>query len=62
MRVHGARRRRAVNAAGRRRGRRVRLPHGDTRVLKTVSQYSYSGGTPASGSPVTVTKELQRYR
>jgi hypothetical protein len=35
---------------------------GDTRTLKMVRSIAYSGGTPAAGSPVTATRELQSYR
>ena len=35
---------------------------GDTRTLKMVRTIDYSGGTPAAGSLVTATRELQSYR
>jgi hypothetical protein len=35
---------------------------GDTRTLKMVRSIAYSGGTPAAGSPVTASRELQSYR
>jgi hypothetical protein len=35
---------------------------GDTRTLKMVRTIAYSGGTPAAGSPVTASRELQSYR
>jgi hypothetical protein len=35
---------------------------GDTRTLKFVRTIAYSGGTPASGAPVTASRELQSYR
>jgi hypothetical protein len=35
---------------------------GDTRTLKMVRDIAYSGGTPAAGSLVTASRELQSYR
>lgn len=35
---------------------------GDTRTLKMVRSYAYSGGTPAAGAPVSGTRELQSAR
>jgi hypothetical protein len=35
---------------------------GDTRTLKTESVFTYSGGTPPAGAPVSATRELQSYR
>ena len=35
---------------------------GDTRTLKMVRAIAYSGGTPAAGSLVTGSRELQSYR
>ncbi len=35
---------------------------GDTRTLKMVRTIAYSGGTPAAGSLVTASRELQSYR
>jgi hypothetical protein len=35
---------------------------GDTRTLKFVRAIAYSGGTPAAGSEVTASRELQSYR
>jgi hypothetical protein len=35
---------------------------GDTRTLKMVRTIAYSGGTPAAGSQVSASRELQSYR
>lgn len=34
----------------------------DSRTLKMVRSFAYSGGTPAAGSPVSASRELQSYR
>jgi hypothetical protein len=34
----------------------------DPRTLKMVRSFAYSGGTPAAGSPLTTSRELQSYR
>jgi hypothetical protein len=34
----------------------------DARTLKVVRSFTYSGGTPAAGSPVSASRELQSYR
>jgi hypothetical protein len=35
---------------------------GDTRTLKSESVFTYSGGTPPAGTPVSSSRELQSYR
>jgi hypothetical protein len=34
----------------------------DSRTLKMVRSFAYSGGTPAAGSPMSASRELQSYR